>query len=108
METLASIWKAIDDSNVLWMFEAAWPLIQFLGVLLAVCAVGLVWLWLAHTFGDDDDFEDEEEEIPVLGLTPEQEKINEEMIEDHKAAIILDMYPDASKDQFFRDELLRS
>ena len=65
METLASIWKAIDDSNVLWMFEAAWPFIQFLGVLLAVCAVGLVWLWLAHTFGDDDDFEDEEKENPL-------------------------------------------
>ncbi len=65
METLASIWKAIDDSNVLWMFEAAWPFIQFLGVLLAVCAVGLVWLWLAHTFGDDEDFEDEEKENPL-------------------------------------------
>lgn len=102
METLQNIWKAIDDSGVLWMFEAVWPALQALGVLLAIVVFGIAWLWLANAGGDDDE-EVEDSGVPVFGLTPEYEKMAQKEDEErHRAAMLLNMYPDAAEGRWFR------
>ncbi len=68
METLASIWQALVDSDAFWMIdEIAWPLIQSLGILLALLVATLLVALLSYHFGDDD--EDEEEEVDPINAT---------------------------------------
>ena len=96
-DTLASAGQAIADSDFFWMIEEiAWPLIQGLGILLALLVFAVVWIMLAYYGGDD---EEEEEENPLGQLLLEEE-------EDHRAAILMDRYPDVSRGQFFDDRVI--
>ena len=78
METLASIWQALVDSDAFWMIdEIAWPLIQGLGILLALLVSTLLVALLSYHFGDDDEEDEEEDVLDIPMVTPDGYVVHE-------------------------------